>query len=345
MMKVKKLSRNIGLPRIIITLFFLMLCILSIIMELPADRLFTDVLVRVGMNGIMVLAMVPAILCGTGPNFGLPLGIVCGLLGAVLSIELDLTGFSGFFGAIIIAIPIAIIVGWMYGRLQNAVKGSEMMVATYTGFSIVSLMCIVWLIIPLNSDEMVWPIGKGLRVTISLKDRFAKILNDLWDFPLFGLKIPTGLILFFLIMCFVVWLFFRSKLGIAIKASGDNPKFARASGINIDKNRIIGTILSTVLGAIGIIVYAQSYGFIQLYQAPLMMAFPAVAAVLIGGASASKAKVSHVLVGTFLFQGLLTIALPVANSIVKQGQLSEIARMIVQNGIILYALTKVDGGE
>ncbi len=344
-MKVKKLSRNIGLPRIIITLFFLMLCILSIIMELPADRLFTDVLVRVGMNGIMVLAMVPAILCGTGPNFGLPLGIVCGLLGAVLSIELDLTGFSGFFGAIIIAIPIAIIVGWMYGRLQNAVKGSEMMVATYTGFSIVSLMCIVWLIIPLNSDEMVWPIGKGLRVTISLKDRFAKILNDLWDFPLFGLKIPTGLILFFLIMCFVVWLFFRSKLGIAIKASGDNPKFARASGINIDKNRIIGTILSTVLGAIGIIVYAQSYGFIQLYQAPLMMAFPAVAAVLIGGASASKAKVSHVLVGTFLFQGLLTIALPVANSIVKQGQLSEIARMIVQNGIILYALTKVDGGE
>lgn len=345
MMKVKKISRNIGLPRIIITLFFLMLCILSIILELPADRLFTDVLVRVGMNGILVLAMVPAILCGTGPNFGLPLGIVCGLLGAVLSIELNLTGFSGFFGAIIIAIPIAIIIGWMYGRLQNAVKGSEMMVATYTGFSIVSLMCIIWLIIPLNSDEMVWPIGKGLRVTISLKDRFAKILNDLWEIPLFGLKIPTGLILFFLIMCFVVWLFFRSKLGIAIKASGDNPKFARASGINIDKNRIIGTILSTVLGAIGIIVYAQSYGFIQLYQAPLMMAFPAVAAVLIGGASASKAKVSHVLVGTFLFQGLLTIALPVANSIVKQGQLSEIARMIVQNGIILYALTKVDGGE
>ncbi|WDV47522.1 ABC transporter permease [Clostridiaceae bacterium M8S5] len=345
MNKTKRIVRNIGLPRIIITLFFLLLCILAVILNLQTKRLFSDVLVRIGMNGIMVLAMVPAILSGTGPNFGLPLGIVCGLLGAILSIELDLTGFYGFFMAIAIAVPIAVIIGWVYGKMQNAVKGSEMMVATYTGFSVVSLMCIVWLVIPLKSEEMVWPIGKGLRVTISLKDRFDKILNNLWDFKILGVKIPTGLLLFFLLMCIIVWLFFRSKRGLAIKASGDNPRFAKASGISINNNRIIGTILSTVFGAIGIIVYAQSYGFIQLYQAPLMMAFPAVAAILIGGASASKAKVSHVLIGTFLFQGLLTIALPVANSIVKQGQLSEIARMIVQNGIILYALTKVGGGE
>lgn len=130
-----------------------------------------------------------------------------------------------------------------------------------------------------------------------------------------------------------------------MKAAGDNPKFASSSGINVDKTRILGTILSTVLGAIGIIVYSQSYGFIQLYDGPLMMAFPAVAAILIGGASAQKAKIYHVILGTFLFQGLLTIALPVANQIVSEGNLSEVLRMIVQNGIILYALTKVGGEE
>lgn len=157
-------------------------------------------------------------------------------------------------------------------------------------------------------------------------------------------KVPTGLLLFFFAMCVLVWIFNRSKMGVAMKASGDNPKFAIASGIDVDFYRIIGSVMSTTLASIGIIVYAQSYGFVQLYQAPLMMAFPAVAAILIGGASAQKAKISHVIIGTFLFQGLLTIALPVANEAIKVGNLSEVLRMIVQNGIILYALTKV-GGE
>ena len=45
-----------------------------------------------------------------------------------------------------------------------------------------------------------------------------------------------------------------------MSAAGENP-FTRAAGINVDKMRIIGTAISTALGAIGIIVYAQSYGF------------------------------------------------------------------------------------
>lgn len=76
----------------------------------------------------------------------------------------------------------------------------------------------------------------------------------------------------------------------------------------------------------------------------MMMGFAAVAAILIGGASSKRATITHVVIGTFLFQGLLTIALPVANKIVTEGNLSEVMRMIVQNGIILYALTKM-GGE
>ncbi len=174
-----------------------------------------------------------------------------------------------------------------------------MLVATYTGFSVVFLMSIVWLVIPLDHPEMGWPIGKGLRHTISLESSFAQILNNFMSFEIGKLKIPTGLILFFFAMCAIQWVFSRTKTGVAMKASGDNPNFALASGINVDKCRILGSVLSTTLGAIGIIVYAQSYGFIQLYEAPLMMAFPAVAAVLIGGASAKKVKISHVIIGTF----------------------------------------------
>ncbi|WP_040212506.1 ABC transporter permease subunit [Clostridium polynesiense] len=343
--KLKSWYGVIGLPRLIIIGFFILLCILSVVLGLPINMLISDTLVRTGMNGILVLAMVPGILCGIGLNFGLPLGILCGLLGGLISIEMDLTGLTALFTAILISIPIALIVGYGYGVLLNKVKGSEMMVSTYMGFSSVSLMCIAWLILPFNSIEIKWPIGQGLRTTIALADRYDKVLDNALSFYIGGVRFPTGLIVMFLLCCLIMWIILKTKKGMAMIAAGSNEKFALASGINIQKSRIFGTVLSTILGAVGIIVYSQSYGFYQLYQAPMMMGFAAVAAVLIGGASATKAKISHVIIGTLLFQGLLTIGLPVANKIVTEGNLAEVVRIIISNGIILYALTKVGGSE
>ncbi|MDD3656722.1 MAG: ABC transporter permease [Atribacterota bacterium] len=344
---IKKYINNIGLPRLIITLLFIGICVTAVIIGLPVGLLASDVIRRFGMFGVLALAMVPAIQCGTGPNFALPIGIICGLLGSLMTIEFRLTspvlGY-GFISAVLISLPFAIISGWLYGILLNKIKGSEMLVATYTGFSIVSFLQIGWVTLPFTHPEMRWPIGKGLRVTVSLESTFGEVLNRLWGFNIGGIYIPTGLLLFFIGCCWLVWLFSRSKSGIEMVTVGANPKFAAATGINVDKNRIIGTILSTIIGAVGIIVYSLSFGFLQLYLAPLYMAFPAVAAVLIGGASTSKVKISHVIIGTFLFQGLLTVALPVANQMFPEGNLSEVLRMIVQNGIILYALTKM-GGE
>jgi len=68
-------------------------------------------------------------------------------------------------------------------------------------------------------------------------------------------------------------------------------------------------------------------------------AFPAVACLLIGGASVTRATLTHVIIGTFLFQSILTVALPVTSQVV-QGDISETARLIIQNGMILYALTR-----
>ncbi|WIV10740.1 ABC transporter permease [Proteiniborus sp. MB09-C3] len=342
---IKRFTNKFGLPRIIISLFFILLLVTAVIIDLSFSTLMSDILKRFGMYGVMVLAMVPSIQSGTGPNFALPIGIICGLVGSLLAIELGFTGGISFLVSILLSLPFSIIIGWIYGLLLNRIKGSEMLVATYMGFSIVSFMSILWILLPFKHPEMVWPIGRGLRVTIALDSTFGEILNKFWEFEIKGIKVPTGLLMFFFISCLVVFLFTRSKSGIAMKAAGDNPKFAISSGINVDKKRILGTILSTVLGGMGIIVYSQSYGFIQLYEGPLMMAFTAVAAILIGGASAKKAKIYHVILGTFLFQGLLAISLPVANQIITTGNLSEVLRAIVQNGIILYALTKVGGEE
>lgn len=343
--KLKTVVRQIGLPRLIIITLFVVLCIMAVVMKLPLPMIISDILVRFGMNGLLVLAMVPGILCGIGLNFGLPIGVLAGVVAGLLSIEWGLKGWVGFWTAIIISIPLGAIVGYLYGLLLNKVKGSEMMVGTYAAFSAVALMCIGWLLLPFKSGELKWPIGQGLRTTITLDNYYGKILDNFLAFNIFGVKIPTGLILFVIVCSFLLWLFLKSKTGIKMVAAGSNPKFAQASAIPANKMRIIGTMISTMISAAGIVVYAQSFGFYQLYNAPQMMAMGAVAAILIGGASTGKAQIKHIFIGTILFQGLLALGLPVANALVPQGNLSEVLRIIISNGIILYALSKATGGE
>ncbi|HOO74184.1 MAG: ABC transporter permease [Thermotogae bacterium] len=339
--KFAEFIENAGWPRIIIGLFLLSLFIMTPFVGLRIDNSLTDVIVRFGMNSVLVLSMVPMVQAGTGLNFGLPLGVVAGLIGAVTSIEIGTKGFLGFLTAILIAIPFAAIFGYGYGKLLNKVKGGEMMIATYVGFSSVAFMSILWLILPYKSPDMIWAYGgSGLRTTISVENYWFNVLNDFLKIKIGShFEIPTGMILFFALMCLIVWLFFRTKTGTAITAVGANQDFARAAGINVDKMRTISVVFSTILAAVGIVVYQQSFGFIQLYLGPFYMAFPTVAAILLGGASVHKATITNVLIGTFLFQGILTMTPSVINNII-QTDMSETIRIIVSNGMILYALTR-----
>lgn len=336
---------KLGIPRVIIGVFFILLCFMTLWYDLSLSTLLSNTIVRMGMNAIMVLAMVPGIQCGISLNLGLPIGLVAGLIGGLLTIELGIPGWGGFLFAIVSGSALAAVCGYLYALMLNRLKGSEMSVTTYVGFSIVSLMCIAWLVLPFKSLKLRWPLGTGLRNTIGLDGtNFRHILNDFLAFQIGDFTIPTGLLLFMLFSCFVVWMFSRSRTGQTMQAVGNNPRFAESVGINVDKMRIIGTVFSTVLGAVGILVYSQSYGFMQLYTAPRQMGFIAASAILIGGASTSRCKISHVLIGTFLFQGVLTLGMPVANVLVPGSTISETLRILISNGIILYALTK-SGGE
>lgn len=341
MAEVKKVLDRIGSARLTIICFVQALIAVMWARGLQMEMLFSQALTRIGMNGILVLAMVPSILSGIGVNYGLPLGIVCGLFGGVMSLELGFTGFPGLFMAMLISIPPAVLSGYAYGILLNRVKGSEGLIATYVGFSVVSVMCIVWLALPIKNGDLLWPQGKGLRSIVLLSDKYEKVLDDLLMIRLGEeFVIPTGVLLTFGAACLLMFLFLRTKTGTMMKVAGASPDFAEATGISVDRYRILGIVMSTVLGALGMIVYSQSYGFYQFYNAPLKMAFPAVAAVLIGGANNRNATIFHVLLGTVLYQSLLTFSLPVVNSIMPGGDASEIIRIVVSNGIILYALTK-----
>jgi len=341
----RSIIKRMPLAPFIIGGFWIIVLVIAMLLGQNWVQLVSDSIQRFSIWGMLVLAMVPSIQSGTGPNFAVQVGICSGLLGMVLSIEWGFTGMSFILIGACMALVISLVLGYLYGKLMNAVKGSEMAIATYTGFAITFIFYFIWIAVPFTNPFVGWFIGDGLRNTIALAPIGADLILDrALQLHFFDLTINVVTILVFLGACFLMWLFFRSRTGISISAVGANPVFAKAAGLNVDRSRVTANMISTATAAVGTVVYAQSFGFIQLYDFPMWMAFPAVAAILVGGATAQRSKVFHVILGTLLFQGLLTTVPPVFNDLLQGEDMTDAVRMVIQNGIILYALTKMVGG-
>lgn len=344
MTPLQQMVASFGLPRLIIAGFLLLLFILTPFVGVDLSTQITNIINRFSWNAVLVLAMVPMIHSGCGLNFGLPLAIICGLLGGTLSIQLGFTGPLSFVMAAVIATPFAVLLGGGYGLLLNRIKGGEMMIATYVGFSVMSFFCMMWLLLPYSSPTMVYGLsGNGLRPTISLDGFYNQVLASFLQIKIGNIVIPTGSLLAFALLAFLMWAFLHTKTGTAMTAVGSNPVFAKAAGINVDRVRMLSVIMSSWLGAMGILMYQQGFGFMQLYNSPNNLTLPTVAAILIGGASVNKASIPNVIIGTILFQGIVTMTPTVMNSAIHM-DMSEVIRIIVSNGMILYALTRKTEG-
>ena len=75
--------REIGVPRVMIGAFLATLFVVALVKRMDVATLLSDSLLRIGRNGLLVLALLPAIQGGVGLNFGLPIGVICGLVGRV----------------------------------------------------------------------------------------------------------------------------------------------------------------------------------------------------------------------------------------------------------------------
>lgn len=334
------MKSKIKLPQIIISLFMLSLFVLAGFLKMNIPELVSGSFVKFVMNGVLVLAMIPMINAGVGMNFGLPVGIVAGLLGMCMAIQLRVTGIFGFITAILLSIIPAVVFGMLYAKILNMVKGKEDIAAIFIGYSFIPIMNFVWTVIPFSNREMLYPVGgEGLRPKISLENYFGNVLNELFVVKIGEIVIPLGLLGVYAIICLLIHFFFKTKYGTVMLAVGENEKFCRLSGIKINKVRTTAIVLSTVIGAVGICVYAQTYGFVELYNAPLSHTFPAVSVILIGGCIGKRATIFHAILGTYLYQTIYLLSAPIANAILIP-QMSEIVRMIITNGIILYAFLK-----
>jgi len=149
-----------------------------------------------------------------------------------------------------------------------------------------------------------------------LGTRLAGSANDLnvfgWAVGVRDASMLLAVLLFISVLGAALYLFFRTNLGTAIRATGDNPQMIRALGVSVDFILILGLALSNGLIALSGALLAQYQGFADV-QMGIGMVVWGLASVIIGEALVGSASlgllITGAVIGSVLFRLLVAIAL------------------------------------
>lgn len=440
--------------------------------EMSTPMLFNELFTRFGRNTFIVLSLLIPVIAGLGLNFGIVLGAMAGQIAIFLVILWGGANLPGLLGIFVLATPLAMLFGFLVGKLFNSMKGSEMVAGMVTalfaeGFYQFFFLYVMGGIIPINNERMMGPTGVGVLNAINMgaspnylrqaldnvpmlnildfafwfmllfmvmlivrrlvkkekiqlmgetgfikpfiafvilallyaasfiimpfhyflyQDRlnglaaadivlgasalfmvgriaFSKIIEKkqgrptrdlinlaliiaLYVFTLWA-PISAGLnnvsipVLTYLIiagLCIFINWFTKTRLGQNIRTVGHNRNVATAAGINVDRTRIIAMMLSTVFGAYGQIIALQNFGVMNTYGSHANVGLYAIAALLVGGATVSKASVKHAIIGVLLFHSLFILAPLAANNLMGSALIGEYFRVFAANAVIALAL-------
>jgi len=224
-------------------------------------------------------------------------------LGGAVAASLLVSGFDPFS-----ATAIAVLAGACAGiatalihtklRINNIIAGIVVMTALYT----VNLRVMGRANIP-------------LLTTPTVTGDVVKALDAL------GLPVPESpLTTIFVLLAIVIVLglllaaFFRTDLGLAVRATGENEAMIRALGVDTDRTKMVGLALSNVFIALSGALVAQNHGFADIGMGIGILVTGA-AAVLIGEAIFGDRTIGWwivaALTGVVIYRLLVALALRV----------------------------------
>ena len=330
-----------------VPLLFAALCLFGIIAaHITPEFLLRELLVRFGRNAILVLSLLIPILAGLGLNFGIVVGAMAGQIGAILVTYFKIKGLAGFALAALIATPVAVLFGVATGWLFNRAKGREMVTGLIAGYFANGLYQLIFLfaigsLIPFKDAAMVLPQGFGLRNTVDLLgiqyalDDLIKVSLTLDQSPV---RVPLASFLFIALFCVFNFIFLRTKLGQELRAMGQDAHVAAASGIDVEKNRVIATVLSTIFAAWGQLFFLQNLGTLNTYSSHEQVGMFSIAALLVSGATVTRATIGQALLGTLLFHTLFVVSPLAGKALAGDAQIGEYFRVFVAYAVITVAL-------
>ena len=334
-----------------------------------ASYLVQELLTRIGRNSFLILSLLIPIMAGMGLNFGMVLGAMAGQIGLLFICDWGIVGIPGMALACLIGTPIAIVLGIFCGYIMNRAKGREMVTGYILGFFIngVYQMVVLYLmgwIIPITNPVLLLSRGYGVRNAVSLlgirgildnlipaivtgtKDAGQFIsINGAKSFMMIQLpfiegsiRIPLATLIVIALFCLFIMWFRRTKLGQDMRAIGQSQSVADSAGIAVNRTRIIAIVISTVLACYGQIIYLQNMGTLNTYNSHDQAGMFSIAALLIGGASVSRATIANVFAGVILFHLMFIVAPVAGKNLIGDAQIGEYFRVFVSYGIIAIAL-------
>ncbi len=133
-----------------------------------------------------------------------------------------------------------------------------------------------------------------------------------WDVSLHDASILIFMLLVSVFIGVALYLFFRTNLGTAMRATGDNDQMIRAMGVNVSNMIILGLAISNGMIALSGALLAQYQGFADV-QMGIGMVVWGLASVIIGnslvGTESLGLAVAGTVMGSVLFRLLVAIAL------------------------------------
>ena len=242
---------------------------------------------------------------------------------------IDLTAEGAFgIGAAIAAAALARDTSPVVATLLGTAAGALAGMATgllYTRLRIDTLLAGIVTSTALYS-VMLYVMGGG-EISIVTRETIFSGAERLWhrlgrgDLTLFGTTVSAAswaslalLAVVIPLIAVVVWWFFRTRVGLAVRAAGDNPNMARAQAVNVARMTVLGLAVANGLVGVCGAVFAQYQGFANVQMA-LGTFVTAVGCLVLGEALLGQdrvgAQLAGAIAGTVLFRLLVSAALRV----------------------------------
>ena len=164
--------------------------------------------------------------------------------------------------------------------------------------------------VPLLSERTLASLAERAAVSV----RGASTDLDVWGWSV-SLRDASMLVVSLVVVLAVAMLlyaFFKTNLGTAMQAAGDNPQMIRALGVNVDNMIVLGLALSNGLIAASGALLAQYQGFADV-QMGIGMVVWGLASIIIGEALVGVRQLGFIItgaiLGSVLFRLLVAIAL------------------------------------
>ncbi|GAK59527.1 monosaccharide ABC transporter membrane protein, CUT2 family [Candidatus Vecturithrix granuli] len=301
-----------------------------------------ELMTRLVRNSFLVLSLIIPIIAGMGLNFAMVLGAMAGQIGLIFVTDWNILGMPGMLLAMIISTPIALLNGYFCGKILNRARGREMVTGLILGFFSQAIYLLIVLygmgsFIPIKSPALVLSRGWGIRNAVNLIGMRAA-LDRLIPIHLGGFNLPLATLAVIALLCvFIIW-FKKTKLGQDMRAIGQDMAVAESAGINVMRTRLIAIMMSTVMACYGQIIYLQNIGTINTYNSHEQIGLFSAAALLVGGATVSRANISNVFLGVILFHLMFIVSPMAGKNLIGSAMLGEYFRVFVTYGVIAISL-------